>query len=99
MKAKDLADATIRRHMPKQPVTASSVRGLVRAAMGIIAKEVAATSVDYIVERTELVTDTTITKNTIKRWLSTAECTPHLSKLNAVLNACGYHLSISGNKP
>lgn len=79
---------------PKEPVTASSVRGLVRAACKIIKKEIDVVGFEYVMERTERVGGDTITKTTLKRWINTENHTPHLSKLNAVLNACGYQLSL-----
>ena len=45
-------------------------------------------------ERTERIGGDTITKATLKRWINHETHTPHLSKLNAVLNACGYQLSL-----
>ena len=79
---------------PKEPVTASSVRGLVKAACKIIKKEIDVLGFEYVMERTERVGGDTITKATIKRWIEGQTYTPHLSKLNAVLNACGYQLSL-----
>ena len=79
---------------PKEPVTASSVGGLVRAACKIIKKEIDVLGFEYVMERTERIGGDTITKATLKRWINTENHTPHLSKLNAVLNACGYQLSL-----
>ena len=56
--------------------------------------DIAESGYDYIIERTERVGGDTITKATLKRWIEGQTYTPHLSKLNAVLNACGYQLSL-----
>lgn len=93
-RTKQLIQSAMRVTGPKQNVTASSVKGLVRAACGIINKEIQASGYDYIIERTERIGGDTITKATLKRWITTEKHTPHLSKLNAVLNACGYQLSL-----
>lgn len=91
---KQMIDSAMRVTGPKEPVTASSVRGLVRAACKIIKKEIDALGFEYVMERTERIGGDTITKATLKRWINTENHTPHLSKLNAVLNACGYQLSL-----
>ena len=93
-RTEQLIQSAMRVTGPKQNVTASSVKGLVRAACEIINKEIKASGYDYIIERTERIGGDTITKATIKRWINTENHTPHLSKLNAVLNACGYQLSL-----
>lgn len=93
-RTEQLIQSAMRVTGPKQNVTASSVKGLVRVACAIINKEIQASGYDYIIERTERVGGDTITKATLKRWINTENHTPHLSKLNAVLNACGYQLSL-----
>ncbi len=93
-RTEQLIQSAMRVTGPKQNVTASSVKGLVRAACEIINKEIKASGYDYIIERTERVGGDTITKATLKRWIEGQTYTPHLSKLNAVLNACGYQLSL-----
>ena len=91
---KQMIDSAMRVTGPKELVTASSVRGLVRAACKIIKKEIDVLGFEYVMERTERIGGDTITKATLKRWINTENHTPHLSKLNAVLNACGYQLSL-----
>lgn len=93
-RTEQLIQSAMRVTGPKQNVTASSVKGLVRVACAIINKEIQASGYDYIIERTERIGGNTITKITIKRWIGGQTYTPHLSKLNAVLNACGYQLSL-----
>lgn len=93
-RTEQLISSAMRVTSPKEPVTASSVRGLVRAACKIIKKEIDALGFEYVMERTERIGGDTITKATLKRWINTENHTPHLSKLNAVLNACGYQLSL-----
>lgn len=93
-RTEQLIQSAMRVTGPKEPVTASSVRGLVKAACKIIKKEIDALGFEYVMERTERIGGDTITKATLKRWINTEKHTPHLSKLNAVLNACGYQLSL-----
>lgn len=93
-RTEQLIQSAMRVTGPKEPVTASSVRGLVKAACKIIKKEIDALGFEYVMERTERIGGDTITKTTLKRWINTENHTPHLSKLNAVLNACGYQLSL-----
>lgn len=93
-RTEQLIQSAMRVTGPKEPVTASSVRGLVKAACKIIKKEIDALGFEYVMERTERIGGDTITKATLKRWINTENHTPHLSKLNAVLNACGYQLSL-----
>ena len=81
-------------HWPQTECHRFQCKGLVHAACGTISKEIQASGYDYIIERTERVGGDTITKATLKRWIEGQTYTPHLSKLNAVLNAWGYQLSL-----
>jgi hypothetical protein len=92
--SQQLVQAALNRQLPKKQIEANSVSGLVKAAVKIIKNEIKVSGTDYLIERVANYTDTTITKPTLMRWVKSETHTPHLSKLNAVLIACGYQLSL-----